>query len=587
MSSLPFPAQVQAVEAWLDGPGAAFAQRIRADRADAGGLVWLLVEAVDPVLRGTPAHLVLPSGFPAEPAKILVDKSLCLILPHVEANGHVCLGETSWGEDYERPCQAVIRTLHAFADFVRQCADPDWVEQEFQNERSAYWLRFCASHSNTRARHVVDRLYFGSPPPTAGDEEGDLALFLRANQTGRRTGYAVASLGSERAETIAARHGFAGGTLVRGRTLAVRLAEDARWTPSEWPTSFESLCDYVGQVTGKPDLLTAWCSNVKRDSSGPLLLTLHAGSVAYAYQISPSPAGRRVVPALKPLEVSRIDSAWALARDHEVKVLSARRRARILVLGCGSLGSPLIELLARGGIGHLDIVDHELFAPENCARHVLGMSAIDKGKAAALADRLIREVPGITIRAFASTASRWILSEAGKQSYNLILDSTGESSVRGLLGQVRNSIVQGVPIAHCWLEPYAAAAHLVYLAPTDRWPADDPADSRINIAAWSDETLIKPPACGAGFHPYGAADAWQAAAFACERVFESIGEPPPASTVWSWIRSRAYFAMLPVAASLSPLVPDSIAATDSICITRRLSEALQNGSKSYRALSHR
>ncbi|MYN11681.1 hypothetical protein GSY71_00715 [Pusillimonas sp. TS35] len=45
----------------------------------------------------------------------------------------------------------------------------------------------------------------------------------------------------------------------------------------------------------------------------------------------------------------------------------------MLIIGCGSLGSPIVELLARAGVGNLDIVDSERFDSPNVTPTALRM----------------------------------------------------------------------------------------------------------------------------------------------------------------------------------------------------------------------
>jgi molybdopterin/thiamine biosynthesis adenylyltransferase len=45
--------------------------------------------------------------------------------------------------------------------------------------------------------------------------------------------------------------------------------------------------------------------------------------------------------------------------------------ARILIVGCGALGSAHAESLARAGVGHLRIVDRDFVEPSNLQRQTL------------------------------------------------------------------------------------------------------------------------------------------------------------------------------------------------------------------------
>src|SRR5215216_2713366 len=46
-------------------------------------------------------------------------------------------------------------------------------------------------------------------------------------------------------------------------------------------------------------------------------------------------------------------------------------RARILVIGAGSVGAPLVFELAKAGVGQTDIADHDRYDVNNAVRHVL------------------------------------------------------------------------------------------------------------------------------------------------------------------------------------------------------------------------
>ena len=45
--------------------------------------------------------------------------------------------------------------------------------------------------------------------------------------------------------------------------------------------------------------------------------------------------------------------------------------ARVLIIGCGALGSAHAEALARAGVGHLRIVDRDFVEPSNLQRQTM------------------------------------------------------------------------------------------------------------------------------------------------------------------------------------------------------------------------
>lgn len=298
------------------------------------------------------------------------------------------------------------------------------------------------------------------------------------------------------------------------------------------------------------------------------------GQFAYAYQLCP-PLVHRLSPlVIEPLPAFRLDAEWSLTRGYRLAAFAQRQAKYVLVLGCGSLGSPIIELLARAGIGNITIVDPDLFLPENCSRHVLGLSSAFQGKATQLADRLTREIPGVSIQGVPALASSWVSDRVSPGMFDLVVDCTGESSVRALLSQYRRSAFEGTPIVHAWLEPFCAAAHVVLVGASDVWPMSDPADALVNAAEWPESTKHEIPACGAGFHPYGVADTWQAAGFAAERILSVLDRVSGDSGIWSWIRSKAYFEALNVGAKPRAIVPADGSEHDSKTLSRGFREVL-------------
>lgn len=548
----PFLAQAEAVATWLDGEGSAFVQRVAISGLSRKPFSWKL-NGTENLLGGEPAKLLLPLDFPARPAEVHVRRELCLAMPHVEESGKVCLGTPTKPGDYESPAHAVADTLRDFELFLEKSADSDWVKNEFQRERLAYWARYCETQKRMRgfAAPMVVQVVL---QPFEKHVEGNLAEFTH-NSKDQRSQLWLATPGDIDANVVAHRHGWASGTLQRGHALFVHMPRDARWTPSDWPESLAELEWLVAEWTDHELSLVSWIEGKKNHKPQPFLIVLVQGTVAFGFCLTSPLLPSLMAVGLVPVLIERVDADWALARDHELAPLQKRRKKRVLLLGCGSLGAPVAELLARSGVGHLTLVDMELFEPENTARHVLGFSSVNQSKALEVAARLRREIPGVTAKGHVALASLWLANVATKGDFDLVLDCTGESSIRCLLSLFASEKLGDCDIAHLWMEPFCAAAHMVYLKPEDRWPLDDPADTLINVAAWPADVRVHLPACGSGFHPYGASDVMQVAGFSVERLLSHLDGDVNASTVWTWTRGTAFFDTLNVKPLLGPLVP--------------------------------
>lgn len=76
------------------------------------------------------------------------------------------------------------------------------------------------------------------------------------------------------------------------------------------------------------------------------------------------------------------------------------RAARVLVIGAGGLGAPLLEYLAAAGVGVLGIVDDDHVSLSNLQRQVIhGTPDIGRPKVASAADAIARINPGVGVEA--------------------------------------------------------------------------------------------------------------------------------------------------------------------------------------------
>ena len=74
------------------------------------------------------------------------------------------------------------------------------------------------------------------------------------------------------------------------------------------------------------------------------------------------------------------------------------KRARVLVIGAGGLGAPVLEYLAAAGVGTLGIVDDDTVSLSNLQRQVIhGSDAIGMAKTDSARDAIMRINPNVTV----------------------------------------------------------------------------------------------------------------------------------------------------------------------------------------------
>jgi ThiF family len=74
---------------------------------------------------------------------------------------------------------------------------------------------------------------------------------------------------------------------------------------------------------------------------------------------------------------------------------------KVLLIGCGCLGSKIGTSLAASGVGDFGLLDYDLYDPNNVVRHEVGIAHFGQPKARALVDRLKDINPAIACRVFA------------------------------------------------------------------------------------------------------------------------------------------------------------------------------------------
>ena len=109
------------------------------------------------------------------------------------------------------------------------------------------------------------------------------------------------------------------------------------------------------------------------------------------------------------------------------------KAARVLVVGAGGLGSPVLLYLAAAGVGTLGVVDDDVVEESNLQRQVLHTQAdLGRAKVDSAADRITATNPNVTVRRHrerltAGTALRLL------RGYDLVIDGTDNFATRYLV----------------------------------------------------------------------------------------------------------------------------------------------------------
>jgi hypothetical protein len=119
------------------------------------------------------------------------------------------------------------------------------------------------------------------------------------------------------------------------------------------------------------------------------------------------------------------------------RVMDRLRRSRIAIVGVGAIGSLMAELLIRGGVEDLLLIDGDDIEVGNLARHRLRMDSLPARKATSLAQDLNITSPHARVRDYPRTLPA-ALPEARAllEDQDVVLDCTAEAAPLQILSQV-------------------------------------------------------------------------------------------------------------------------------------------------------
>lgn len=228
-------------------------------------------------------------------------------------------------------------------------------------------------------------------------------------------------------------------------------------------------------------------------------------------------AGQRGRP-LSPAKPLLVRSGRAGRRDLSARVpdLAGLDSKRVVLVGCGALGSVVADYLARAGVGGFVLLDKDVLEPGNLARHAAGIQHSGLHKSTALAAVIRDSNPHAIVESYhlaigGTQKSGEALQQAVLADYlkdaHLVIDASAEVAVQEVVSRAARDASMACIVVEATSGAWGGT--VAQLRPTNdacfvcfQW---NRVEGIIPIPAASPFPLVQPPGCaeptftGAGF----------------------------------------------------------------------------------------
>ncbi len=211
-------------------------------------------------------------------------------------------------------------------------------------------------------------------------------------------------------------------------------------------------------------------------------------------------AANTITPYHSPDAASVYERKWVVLPD-ETGLRSGRQASSVekvvAVIGLGSVGSKVTEILLRSGVLRFLLVDGDVLLPANLERHTLDWRDVGFRKAEAVRRKLRQIVPGASVDAIPGNLNwqRSAKTHAGQveriAACDLIIDATGDAATALMLGAIATE--NGRPFLSAAVFEGGLGCMIARSI-----PGRDPpySYSRVAYNAFCEEKDVAPPSCG-------------------------------------------------------------------------------------------
>ena len=490
---------------------------------------------------------LLPKQFPSDPMTVHVrdcNDELYLANSHVMQSGELCLFPKSTSIDVEDPVRVSLHCFDRAEALIRE-ADTDGFSSEFES----HWVRSLddTSHlilcidspdalvTQCQAASVENLIIVGNSTSSIRSWLASSVGIVENNMTQvpckvSRIGAALTP--SEYPKTVPDLH----------KLLCKHDAHTASWLEEQLVTSKQKPLVVFLQETVEGHALAGVrtpATRLKRRKRIRRNQTIGKANVGNIFTLGGSLLNKESV---ERLQVRRADHQWIHTRGGDGRDLSGNS---ICIIGCGSLGSYVADLIARSGVSKLTLVDGETFDWNNVGRHTLGVGEVKHSKAGALAHKISRDLPHLSVYSVDCDWRSWCQNTPEElASHDLVISTTGDWRAEHSLNAMARKRAKMPTLISCWLEPFAVAGHVLTVKPVGgclRCGISRLGAFEQSVSQFKAGTLSQEAGSCEYYQQYGPVALLPTAAMAASAAISHLESPTNHSELRTWIGPKDLF----------------------------------------------
>lgn len=386
-------------------------------------------------------------SFPDVFLKPPLPTSLLPIAPHVGPSGLLCYVSSSTAVfDIYKPVTQTIAALRKAEQVLDQVMANELID-DLQEEFYAYWRGACC-YTDIESVHSTEILAL----IPGNDVENGLVFSDNAERTQAKLGHLFSNI----AEKV-------------GLSARVTTKVPPRPLINAWPPkTVKALLDWQAALDPncRKKILKCIVQGYRRGANAyVVVLDTPAGQIGVLiHDLQKHPRKKKTDQStpifnapIMLMPVARLDDRYIVSRNIPgQETLSGKR---ILLIGCGTIGGYLADMLVKAGAGsaggELLLVDNQWLAAGNIGRHRLGINRLNINKAEGLMAEIKMGMPSASVIPLPVDAYSLDLN-----GFDLVIDATGEQPLsQWIAGQQASGRMGGLskknfttPLLHVWIE---------------------------------------------------------------------------------------------------------------------------------------